>query len=454
MRRVVTGQLSSSWSDLLQLLFRDLGPLGHSVVPTSDGCFEIKVAEIGDFPADKDGRTNFYDSAHEICHAAFLPSRAEFIRAFEAEHADIFVRMDAFQPSAILPILEIVDFANPRHEAIIEYLCLYQIVTSRKRVGRRMGLLVWDDGQTAHRPLIGAAILASPRWSQALRDHYLGWPPDYPKTSSHHDAKGRAIRMAGLGRMMQLSVACALPPYNLLSGAWLIALSPFTTYGQEAFAIAARVESDPDLAAVVTTTAKGASGAPFRNHRIKQLTKGHINSAGDVFVRAAPNADIPALRASFRDLVSSETIQRACDLFRVEFPSAPRDDMEAKALKHMLRQFKLKPDIFDGNEIGVHVGMLSPETRGHLSSGAPRPSNKRPRLNWDDVTAVWVRKFLPQSESDKSEDHKISRRRRADAARAYPEDQIRLSYRLSHLHDQTRLSVSDLAPVPSQPEAC
>jgi hypothetical protein len=452
MRRVVTGQLSSSWSDLLQSLFRDLGPLGHSVVPAADGRFEIRIAEIDDFPPDKDGRIGFYDAAHEICHAAFLPSRGDFIRAFEVEHADIFVRMDTFQPSAILPILEIVDFASPRHEAIIDYLCLYQTVTSRKRVGRRMGLLVWDAGQTAHRPLIGGAILASPRWSQALRDHYLGWAPDYPKTSSRHDAQGRAIRMAGLGRMMQLSVACALPPYNLLSGAWLIALSPFTTYGQEAFANAARAELDPDLAAVVTTTAKGPSGAPFRNHRIKQLTKGHINSAGNVFVRAAPNAHLPALRASFKDLVSPETIQGACDLFRAEFPSAPRDNMELKALKHMLRRLKLKPGIFDGNEIGVHVGMISPETKEYLSSGKSRPLNKRLRLNWDDVTAVWLRKFLPEPESDKSEDHKIGRRRRAEAARAYPEDQIRLSYHLSHLYGQARLSVSDLAPGPGQPE--
>ena len=422
MRRVVTGQLSSSWSDLLQLLFRDLRLLGHSVVPFPNGGFEIRVAELGDFAPDKDGRINFYDAAHEIRYAAFLPQHANFIQSFEREHADIFARMDAFQPSAILPTIEVVDFADPRHKAIIEYLCLYQTVTSRKQVGRRMGLLKWDTGQTAHRPLIGAAILASARWSQALRDHYLGWAPDYPKTNRRHNAQARAIRMAGLARMMQLSAACALPPYNLLSGAWLIALTPLTAPGQEAFARAARNEPDPDLAVIVTTTAKGASGAPFRNHRIKQLTKGHINSAGDVFVRAAPTADLPALRASFTDLVSPETVQAACDRFQAEFPLVPKHDIEDKAVRHMLRRFKIKPDIFDGNEIGVHIGMLSPETKDYLSTGKPRPLNKRPRLNWDDVIAVWLRKFLPQSESDKSEDHKVSRRRRAEAARAYGAD--------------------------------
>ncbi len=448
MRRVFTGKLSSSWSDLLQLLFRDLGPLGHSVAPMSEGCFEIRIADIGDFPLDKNGRVSFYDAAHEITYRAFLPTRADFIQTFEAEHADIFARMKLFQPSAILPTLEIVDFTSWRHKAIIEYLCLYQTVTSRKQVGRRMGLLVWDAGQTAHRPLIGAAILASPRWSQALRDHHLGWASDFPKTSNQYNARERAIRMVGLSRMMQLSVACALPPYSLLSGAWLMALAPFTMNGQEAFVRAVRDESDPDLAIVVTTTAKGASGAPFRNHRIKQLTRGHIDTAGDVFVRVAPDADHPALRASFKDLISPETVQVACDLFQVEFPYASKNAMEAKAIQLMLRRFKIKSDIFDGNEIGVHVGMLNPETKDYLSAGKPRPPNKRPRLNWDDIIAVWVRKFLPQAESDKSEDHKVSRRRRAEAARAYPEDQIPLSYRLSHLHDLARLSVSDLAHEP------
>jgi hypothetical protein len=163
---------------LLQSLFRDLAPLGHSVKAVSEGCFEITVAEIGDFPPDESGRIDFYDAAHEICHATFLPSRAEFIKTFETDHADVFARMETFQPSAILPTLEIVDFANPRHRAIVEYLCLYQTVTSRKRVGRQMGLLVWDTGQTGHTPLIGGAVLASPRWSQALRDRHLGWVPD------------------------------------------------------------------------------------------------------------------------------------------------------------------------------------------------------------------------------------------------------------------------------------
>jgi hypothetical protein len=439
MRRLVTARLSSNWSKLLKSLLRDLAPLGHYAKRVSKGRYQIALAEIGDFPRDETGRVYFYDAAHEVRHAAYLLSRAEFIETFEAQHADIFVRMELFQPSAILPSLEIIDFNNPRHRAIVEYLCLYQTVTSRKRVGRQMGLLAWDAGQSEHRPLIGGAILASPRWSLELRDHYLGWPRYFPKTSRRHNRKAKAIREAGLGRMMQLSVACALPPYNMLSGAWLMALTPFTELGQQAFAYAARRDADPDLAVVVTTTGKGLSGAPFRNHRLKQLCKDRNDTSGNVFVRAAPTEGIPALRASFKDLISPKTVKLARKLFRAPFPkrSRPVDQVNDMAIKNMLRRFQLKPDIFDGNEIGIHVGILSAETKQHLSRGTLRPPNKRARLDWDHVTAIWLRKFLPQSESE-SEEHKRSRRRREERARTFPEEQIRLSYHLSHPRDRAR----------------
>src|SRR5690349_5750601 len=101
MRRLVTGRLSSNWSKLLKLLFRDLAPLGHSAKRRSKGRFEITIAEIEDFQADETGRVNFYDGAHAVRHAAFLPKHADFIKIFEADHAEIFTRMDLFEPSAV-----------------------------------------------------------------------------------------------------------------------------------------------------------------------------------------------------------------------------------------------------------------------------------------------------------------------------------------------------------------
>jgi hypothetical protein len=48
--------------------------------------------------------------------------------------------------------------------------------------------------------------------------------------------------------------------------------------------------------------------------------------------------------------------------------------------------------------MGVHVGMLGPETRGHLAAGTPRPPGRRPRVDWETVVALWTQRFLPASD--------------------------------------------------------
>ena len=457
MLRLHSEPLSSSWHDFLVCLLRDLAPLGHRAEPSPDGTLSITTT----MPASDKAGQSFCDPAHELRHHALIASRADDIAAFEAKHSDVFARMQLFQPSAVRPALEIVDFKNDRHRDIIDYLALYQSVTSRKRVGRQMGLLVWDRGQTDHFPLIGAAVLASPRFSQRLRDQHIGWKPDYPRTSRHFDPQARAIREAGLARMMQLSVACALPPYNLLSGAWLAALAPFTEIGQQAFARAVRTpDADPDLATIITTTGKAPSGAPFRGHRVNQLTNGRVEASprasGNVFARARPAAGVPPLRASFEALVSPEAKRRARDLFAAEEPTryATARDFDRAAISYALRRLGLHRSLFDGNEIGVPIGMLGADTEAHLRDGTVRPHSKRPRIVWEQAVAVWTKKFLPQSDSVRETatpetiaEHRAARQRRSQAARSYPQERIPLSYLLAHPEDRAKLTVQDFVPL-------
>jgi len=68
-----------------------------------------------------------------------LEAHQDEILAFERDFAPIFVDMATFQPSAVRPILEIVDFKNQSHVRIVDYLKLYQTVTAGRLVGRRMG---------------------------------------------------------------------------------------------------------------------------------------------------------------------------------------------------------------------------------------------------------------------------------------------------------------------------
>jgi hypothetical protein len=183
MLRLVTRPLSSDWFNFVYALFDDLEPLGHRVERLEDGRLALELTEPKEHddwqkidPNNPDNkRVNFWERAHQVRHLALLREQAPTIMALEERLEDIFVKTDVFQPSAVQPVLESIDFKNNRHIDIVQYLSLYQTVTSRKLVGRRMGLLLWDDGQTGHRPLIGAAILASPRFSQRTRDRYLDW---------------------------------------------------------------------------------------------------------------------------------------------------------------------------------------------------------------------------------------------------------------------------------------
>ncbi|MCV7001582.1 hypothetical protein [Mycolicibacterium alvei] len=344
-----------------------------------------------------------------------------------------------FQPSAIQPTLEIVDFADSRHRAIVDYLAVSQSVTSRRRVGRRMGLLVWDDGQTGHRPLIGAAVLASARYSQRLRDRHLGWRTHYPKTSAHFDEDATSIREAGLARIMQLSIACAMRPYDVLSGAWLIAAAPFTEVGQRAFELACKKQDDPDLAAVVTTTGKGPSGFPFRNHRLGQLSRHRFSADtganGNLYTHIHPASESDTLFASFEGLVSAKTVDLACALLQNERPDrfATAKDVRRYAVTYGLQRTGHTRRLFHGNEMGVHIGMLGGETRDHLTQGTSR--RDRPRLDWDDVVKIWTGKFLPPSDgsdetatADTKNDHALARRKRLARAHKYPQEQVPLSF--------------------------
>lgn len=430
--------LSASWSDFLASLAGDLAPLGFTVERSRGEQVTVGIMQ----PVDPDDSESFWDNAHQHRHHKMIAQHAQTIVDFEARHGDIFAQMSVFQPSAIRPVLEIVDFADRRHRAIVEYLCLCQSVMSRRRVGRQMGLLVWDDGQTAHRPLIGAAVLASARYSQRLRDGYLGWPTHYPKSSVRHDQHATRVREDGLARMMQLSMAYALPPYSLLSGSRLVAMAPFTEVGQEAFSRAARRDPDPDLAVVVTTTGKGPSGFPFRNQRIGQLSNRtitvHEQAHGKVFARVEPDTG-SKLYASFEDLVSDETIRMACQLVGIEEPKlfAAAKSVDRVAMSYCLKRLGLSREIFRGNEVGVHVGMLGPETRAHLAAGTPRPVGQRPRIDWETVVALWTQRFLPASdgvaEAAKEKDraqHLAGRRRRNERARQCPQSEVLLSSQL------------------------
>jgi hypothetical protein len=120
-------------------------------------------------------------------------------------------------------------------------------------------------------------------------------------------------------------------------------------------------------------------------------------------------------------------------------------------MAYALRRLGLRRSIFDGNEIGIHIGMLGTDTLDYLRSGQARPMNARPVLEWSQVVDIWTKKFLPAPANvgETAEDmvkakHRQARQRRIDAARRFPQEQIKLSYFLKD--NVTRVRLADLAP--------
>lgn len=445
MLRLRWESLSPSWSEFVIKLFRDLEPLGHALSKDESGVFTAEVCEPATITND-----HFWDEAHRLCHQKVLEEHRDQILRFERDFDLFFVDMATFQPSAVRPVLEVIDFKRDERKRIVEYLRLTQSVTSRKLVGKRMGLLIWDVGQTGGTRLFGTAILASARFSQQIRDQRFGWPKDYPKTSRNHDPEARGRRVDGLNRIMQLSIACAMPPYNVLCGAWLAAIAPFTAKGLEAFRNSHGTPApEADLVAVVTTTSKGVSGAPFRGHRVSQLAPSGITAVpdaqGDLYAQIRRKAGTETLRSSFDSLLSREVSALASELFKAEQPEqyAAATTSEEAALAFAFRRLGLRPAILKGNEIGVHLGALNGSTRANWSTldnirtGDVRPLKERPLIDWETAVAVWSRKFLPAPElvgeiadSKTKAAHREARQKRNERARTFPADQIRLSHLL------------------------
>lgn len=427
MQSLPLNSLGPDWNDFLQSLIKDLGPLGHYLIPSEDG---LTYTFGSHSPEIRDGNKSFWQPLHQRRHLKLLKDHVEWILAFENAYRDIFCDMQHFEPSSVSPTIEIVDFENNEHNDIVEYIRLSQSVTSSRLVGRRMGLLIWDDGQSGRRPLIGGALLASTMYSQPIRDRFLSWPPSLAKKHPKYDADTRAIREFGLDRIMQLSISCALQPYQRLKAAKLVSLAPFTAYGQTAFQKACRNKDDPDLAAIITTTGQDVTGTPFQNHRVSQLTKGKIPAAhgakGNVYRRMKPSEATPPLRAQFRELVSEETRMRSLDLFQQNCPKRflRANNKERSAMNYTTKRLGLPADLFDGNTMGVHMGALGAKTINYLSTGDVRPKSDRHLLEWTNCVSVWAGAFMPvqAGETDPAQPETIearnqARRRRADDAR-------------------------------------
>jgi hypothetical protein len=402
MLRLHAGPLSSRWIKALKAFFNDIKELGHEVEIS-----ETRISVKSEVPRSRRGEDarKFWKRAHDRVHLSALKRDLRWIKQFESAHRDLFIIGQDVDLNSVKPAVELANFDDQHQRDVIMYLQRYQTVASRKLVGRRLGLLVYDEGQKNGRPLIGAALLCSSRYYQPARDIYLQWNLQ----EAHSE-----VRKNGLSRIMQLAIVCAVPPYNRLSAAWMLAALPFTEDGQEAFAkCVSKKTKDADLAAVIATTSMGITGTPFQQHSTRQLV-GHNQSAhgtrsgGHIYERV--EAPRPLL-ASFEALLSEGTFSALRALYKEEGPkkdeenkpqSKTANDLEAArirenraALSFFLRRSGLHRSIFDGNEMGVHVGAIGAKTLHALRTGEARAD--RPRVDKIKLMETWQENFAEKT---------------------------------------------------------
>jgi Domain of unknown function (DUF4338) len=135
---------------------------------------------------------------------------ARFVRAVssDGDGAPSTSSLESFL--AIRPRVEIC--RTRQQHKIAAYCKFLQSVPSAPRPGRRIRAIVFDDMPSGP-AVIGAIELASPVYSIAARDRYLGW----------QTRDSDVLRQAGLRRTMDLTMCSAIPPYSHLRAGKLLA---------------------------------------------------------------------------------------------------------------------------------------------------------------------------------------------------------------------------------------
>jgi hypothetical protein len=173
---------------------------------------------------------------------AFVKEKWNNLKSYFASGRDI-------DPAAIAPNLELIE-AGTEQSDLFRLACLLWSVPVSAGYGRRMRFLVWDK---SNNKLIGLLALGDPVFNLRVRDEWIGW--------NSQDRKERLVNV------MDAYVLGAVPPYNMMLGAKLIASLAVTREVKDIFhhkysatrGIISGQKKRAELCLVTTTSALGRS---------------------------------------------------------------------------------------------------------------------------------------------------------------------------------------------------
>jgi len=296
-----------------------------------------------------------------------LTAEEKFLKRAVANR--LFDHFPAPDSVAIKPIRPKVVFCRTKTDFDLFRLCrLLQSVPAPRLLYRQIAALVVDSGQPT-RPIMGAIGLASPIYSLKCRDVFFAWT-----------GASQRKKQLGLSSCMQLNVCVAVPPYNSIRGAKLMAaLAASEAVGREY-----ERRYQLPLFAVTTTSAMGAHSPVFNRFMIRP---------GGMYRKIGQTSGYSTL------LFSRETICAAKELVRAKDGQCPgTTDRPIRTLKRALNLCGLPRErlVRLAFPKGVYVALADDKSLAALRGTVKR--GRRPR--WptvDEVIDCWRKRELPKA---------------------------------------------------------
>ncbi len=190
-----------------------------------------------------------FRTLHLAQRNARLQREAEFVKTKWNLLKRHFADGEQVKPDAVAPRLELIS-AETWQSDLFRLASLTWSIPVSQGYGRRMRFLVWDD---ANGKLIGLIALGDPVFNLRVRDEWIGW-----------NLKQREQRLVNV---MDAYVLGAVPPYNMLLGAKLVASLIGTADVRDVFSarygktkgVISRKRKHAELCLVTTTSALGRS---------------------------------------------------------------------------------------------------------------------------------------------------------------------------------------------------
>lgn len=320
---------------------------------------------------------------HAVSREERLKAEGPFVREWLPRLWGYLASGSDVDPAAIDPVPVVVQ-GEGEMAALFRLACLWWSVPVSRGFGRRFRVLIFDR---SNGKLFGLLGMTDPVFNLRARDVWIGW-----------DVSEREDRLV---HVMDAYVLGAVPPYNSLLGAKLVALLAGSDFIRDVFrrryrtarSVILRRQFDGRLALVTATSALGRSSIynrlRFDGMEVFQPV-GFTQGYGHFHVADGTYEQLREYLASLREN----------EVKRYKFGNGP--NYRIRVVRKALERLRLPPDLLrHGVRRAVYVAPLAENSAAFLRGEGQR-------LRWygrpfEEVVSVWRERWLlPRASRDSS----------------------------------------------------